>query len=203
MRFDWRGLVGGLSAALPTITAARANRRAAGDLEAGQQELLRRQQEADAMIGDEIGAIAASNPEGERRQSLADYTTAIARSRIEPNVNASIAPNLGGTQYKADAAAGNMRNAQELRRTSDLVSRIDAPGFQRQREGERANRTASNVRELGRQGDTAAFLARLRAGRRRPNPWVQLISSLGTQIAGNYEPGLKGKNPGPGAPKPK
>lgn len=187
MKFDWRGLVGGLSSALPEYAKGRAARRAADDLGAGEAELRRKQLEADAAIGDEITRMETSNPEGERVRSLADYTTALQRSRLEKTAP-SQAPNLGGTAFKADAAAGAQQGAQELRRTADLTSRIDAPMYQRQREGQSAARTAFNARELGRQGDTAAYLAKLRAQRRRPSPWVALLSQLGTAVANNYEP---------------
>lgn len=172
---------------MPAALEARTARRGARELEAGQAEIAARQAEADRLLGDELTALEASNPEAERVQSLSDYTLALRRGRQQAE-QPSLPSNLGGERYQRDVAASNQAGRQQARATADLVSRIDAPTRQREREARSVGRTMSNVQELGAQSRTAQFLASLRARRQRTNPWATLLAQLGTQIANNYEP---------------
>jgi hypothetical protein len=64
------------------------------------------------------------------------------------------------------------------RRAAGLLSRIDAPGRQRQREGFGFGRLASDLGTIGRASAGDDFLTQLRLRGIRENPWRQAAASV-------------------------
>ena len=195
--FDWRLLVQGLSSALPVIAQSRASRDAQDDLLQGQADLARIQREADTMIGDEVADLRGSGPEADESKALADYAAAASRARAQ---RTAPGPTLGGERFQADAKVADQQGQQYARQQATFSAGVDAPSRQRERETQRAARRGGDVKALGQDAGTAAFLSKLRAQRRTVNPWIALLSQLGGQISRNYvRPGeeIAGAPPAP------
>lgn len=184
MAFDWRVLLSALSSAAPQLAEAKASRRQQEALAQGELEAAAAQQRADKLLGDEVTKLSTSTPQPERMESKAGYVQALKRARAAP----ASGPNLGGERYQASLKNAAAATESYGRRTGDFYSQIDAPALQRQHEGQSFALASSRAADAGRQAETAQYLARLRAQRIRPNPWVKFLAGIGGQIANNYEP---------------
>jgi hypothetical protein len=127
----------------------------------GIQQQGRLQRQADERVGQEISQLEASNAEGERAQRLGDYMDTLRR-------NARAAENVQGY---GERAAG-------------LLSRIDAAGMQRQREGFGYGHLASDLGQIGRASAGDQFINDLRVRSIRRNPWVDMASGVAMSAAG-------------------
>jgi hypothetical protein len=184
--FDWRLLLSSLSSAYPVYAQSRAADRQQEELARGQLEAAQKQRAADTAIGDEITKLRGSEPYDIENRSLRDYSAALSRARAAPG--ASTVPNLGGERYQADKGAANRKTVQYGTDTAKQLARIDAPTYQRQQEAQGFARAGSEVQQLGREAQTAQFLAQLAAQRRgRVNPWIGILSNMGQTIARNWE----------------
>ena len=187
MAFDWRVLLSALSTAAPMLAQARGANRAQDELARGRQEQMAAQVAADKRIGDEVMSLSTSSGEAERKASTADYTAAVRKARGDGN--ASLPSSLGGERYQADTAASTAGNVAYGNRTADQFARIDAPARQRQVEQQGVARAGLDVGREQRRATSADYLAQIRAkNRAQVNPWVKILSQLGSQIANNYEP---------------
>ena len=193
--FDWRSLVSGLSSLVPVYQQNKASRNAQADLEAGRQAAFAKQQQADKQIGDTVSSVAQNGPTVPMQQSLAGYTQALQRMRTAPG--ASLA-NVGGARYKAGVgtAATAVKN-YGARQAFDL-SEIAGADVQRENEAIGRASLGSNLKGLENAGDTDLYLAKLRAAREQPNPWLNLLAQLGERIGRNYI--LPGERVGRNAP---
>jgi len=116
-------------------------------------------------------------------KTLAAYTTALQHLRSAPS--ASIAP-VGGARYQAGVVnADASTRAYGGRQALDL-SQIDAAERQREGEGYARADLGSKLKTLGDQGDTDLYLAKLKAAREQPNPWLNLLAQLGQRVGRNY-----------------
>jgi len=145
----------------------------------------RKQQEADARLNSELDTLSASGPDAERKASLdgflqqlrANAGTASGGSNV---INAS-------DRFKTDSATANAAIKNYGSGRADTLSRISAPGLQRQREGYDINRAVSDVQGIGRDANAEAFLSQLRLNSIRPDPWIsaagQLAQGVGSGMA--------------------
>jgi len=181
--FDWRTLVSAISSALPVYQQQRASARQQADLEAGQLAARQKQFQADQQIGDTVSKVARSGPTVPLQQSLASYTSALQRMRTAPS--SSIA-DVGSSRYKAgvENAATTVKN-YGARQSFDLAQ-IDAAARQRESEANDRASLGSNLKTLADAGDTDLYLAKLKAAREQPNPWITLLAQLGGRIGRNY-----------------
>lgn len=161
-----------------------------------QAELSR---EASQKVGENIEQFEASTPEGERVAALNDFTAALKRSQAQPGADALAAP-AGATseRFAEDVGAARSANAAESRGLAERTARIDAPSFQRLREGQSSADLASNLGMIEGRSQAEDFLTRLRASSHQPNPFVTGIggglASFGNAMAGRALP-LKKKPP--------
>jgi hypothetical protein len=81
-------------------------------------------------------------------------------------------------QPRGKAAQHNVSEHVE-KRTAQLLSRIDAPQFQRVREGTSFNNAATDLSLLANQGRGDDFLTQLRLARSGPDPGVQALADFG------------------------
>lgn len=82
------------------------------------------------------------------------------------------------TREGTATAQGNVGNI------ADLLSRMDAPNLQRQREGIGAADLGLNLSTLGRDAAGADFLARMKAQNIRRNPWLDAAAAAMSAYAG-------------------
>ncbi len=205
MPFDWRTLLSGVGSVGAMYSRNRQQDRAAEELMAGQARAAEKQRQADALIGEQVTSLASSGPGAIQEKSLGDYSRAINVARQQPT--ASVPSNIGGDRYARDTKTADLSTQHYAGRMAGQLSKIDAPTVQRQHESQGFARAGEEASNLGREATTEQFLANLAARRHRPNPWVELLSDLATQIGTHYEPTYKPQSgelvPGRGGgPKP-
>lgn len=181
--FDWRSLVSGLSSLAQVYQTNKASRNAQADLEAGQQQQLQKQYQADKLVGDTVSSIAKTGPTAPQEQSLAAYTNALQRTRAAPATSMAA---VGGDRYKAGVTNAASSVANYGGRQALDLSMIDAAARQRESEGVARADLGSRLHTLEDAGDTDLYLAKLRAAREQANPWVNLLAQLGKRIGSGY-----------------
>ena len=139
-----------------------------------------RQQAADAKVNDQVADLEGSTAQGAREQRLEDYMQGLRRNR--GTMQAGLTPTVGSQAFRDDSA----RAAQDVQgygeRAAGLLSRIDAPGMQRQSEAFGASNLATDLGLIGRQSSGDQFINDLRLRAIRRNPWID----AGSQVAGAY-----------------
>lgn len=168
---------------------ARADRAAAAGVRS--QDMLNRR--ASQRVNQETQKLAKSDSSGERATANADFLNALRKAR---GADAPGAP-MGGASDRfsqldaGSRAAGDVESAN----TAGLLADIDAPTYQRQREGTSVGNAAVDLSLLGDRSRSADFLTQLRTERAgRVNPWLQaggqFLSAYG-QAAAAKTPGVK------------
>lgn len=185
--FDWRPVLGAASAALTQYDAARTAGKQRRELDVGVGNVAQIQNQADALLGEEIGRLATSNPYEARVNAESQYVQALNTARAAPGV--SLAPNVGGSRFQQDMIASNRAGTNYGRTNAGLLARIDSQTRMREAEGQRFGRLGSKLQTLGRNADTERFIAELRARQVRGNPWAKILAGIGTNVARNYERG--------------
>lgn len=169
------------SAIAKTINTQNALKRADRDIAAGIDAQGRIGRQAMSEVDAEIARTAQSNPEAEQAQAMAGYLSALRQSK--PNVDSGIPDVPGASSRYAENVSGARQAVGRFgTQQSDILSRVDAPIRQREREGRSQLRTGQVVDARALDAQMADYLARLRASERRPNPWVDAIAD----IAGGY-----------------
>lgn len=149
---------------------------------AGIRQQAARQREADQRVNAEIGALEGSTPEGEKAQALSDYMTTLQRARSQARGGGDVAG--ASDRYQTDDAAAKVGIQNYGGQVADTLSRIAAPGLQRDREGRQINRMGSDVAGIARNAGGEAFLAQLRHNSINRNPWLDAGGQVLTGIAG-------------------
>jgi hypothetical protein len=184
-------LAQGLTSALPMIEQQRTLRRQQDETERGLRQQQMRQDEADRRINTQVVDVTKSTPDAEIAASNEAYMGAIRRARSQ--TDGSTPPILGASdRYEQDVARAGSETQGYGQRVADMFSRIDAPGMQRRREGEEMARTRTDVNRIGRDASADDFLMRLRLNNTRENPWVAILSKIGSELVGNVGGKKKG-----------
>lgn len=150
------------------------------------------QNRAGARVNQEIQSVSASNPEAERKAANDDFITALQKANLS-NGGPSLS-GVGGasSRYAEDVGAARTAAGAESRTLAGNLARVDAPQYQRLREGQGAAATASDLGLLEREAGGNDFLTQLRVANQRVNPWVsgagQGLSAFGTAYAGRMRP---------------
>jgi len=168
-------------------TAKRTDNAAADQI----RQQAERQKEADAQVNDLVQKRAGSDASAERAQTLGGYLDQV---RAATGAATSGLGQVGRVsdayqQSANDAALGVTDYGQK---TAQLMSRIDAPAQQRQRE---ALENAQFQTDLGLVKRNAAgddFLARLRLQNIRRNPWIDAASQVAGGSANSIASGAWG-----------
>lgn len=149
-----------------------------------------RQQEADRAVSEAMRQRAAQGAEVERGQVGDQYLQQVraAQGAAMQGLGQAGAVSSAYQQAANDAAMGIGDYAGQ---TASLMSRIDAPTMQRQREGQQDTRLAFNLEDLGRRSRGDDYLAQLRLQNVKRNPWIDMASSLMGAAAG-YTAGAGG-----------
>jgi hypothetical protein len=167
------GVGGGASALNERGTLRRKDRQTA--------EGIRRQgvieSGASRSINEQIEDIAGSTGESERATSLEGFLNAIRTAQA--STEGALDPIAAANPRFAERVSGGKESiATAGTEQAGRLSRIDAPRFQRQAEGQRIGRTAGDINELARQSTAEDFLTQLRVAAERSNPLVEALAGV-------------------------
>lgn len=142
---------------------------------AGLMQQAADQKQANAAVNQTVQKVAGSTPEAAREASLNSFLTQLQQSRAQANGDGTAV--TGSNRYATDKASANADTANFGARTADLLSRITAPGMQRQQEGQAFAQLGSDVGTIQRQSQADQFLEELRQRSIQPNPWGSALAS--------------------------
>lgn len=144
--------------------------------------------EADTRVAQATQQIAASNPDAERTAKRATYTDALRKSL---GVRAGTAPVTGAVSdtYAEDVEDARGAAEGEAAQLADLTAAIEAPGYQRMKEGTTLNNAGVDLSLLKGRSAGQDYLTRLRIAMQRPNQWLQaggqFLTGAGAAMGGN------------------
>lgn len=146
------------------------------------------QREADARVSDLIAQRGESSSEGERTGTLNQYLAQARQAQGAANAGFSQSGAVSDAYRQAsnDAAMGVSDYAAK---TADLMSRMDAPVLQRQREALDGARFETDLNQIKRTGAGQDFLSQLKLQSIRRNPWIDAGSQLASGAAGGIAGG--------------
>lgn len=179
-----------------SAVGATAQRKAQNDLIDNQQRIaaegILRQaainREADQRVAQTTQQIAASNPEAEQAAKRATYLDALRKSL--PTREGAVPTNGNvSSRFAADADNARTQTEAEAAQNADLTAAIEAPQYQRQKEGVMFDNANADLSLLRGRSASQDYLTRLRLAMTKPNQWLtaagQLASGAGTAMAGN------------------
>jgi hypothetical protein len=170
--------------ALSAGAGAYNNKRAADKQEEVATNMSRQQQrhqrDADAALDGNLDALAASDGDAERQQSLDGF---LQQLRANQQSSRGTPGSEGGERFQQDSATAQAAVKNYGGKRSDVLSRIAAPGRQRQNEGIAANRAQDDVAGIARNASGDEFLKRLRMQSIVPDPWLMAASQVGQGVA--------------------
>lgn len=173
-------------AAAAALTTAYNTRQTAKKQDAALAEGIRQQakiqKRGNQQISDSLSKLEKSRSGTEQAGALEQYRQALrgtdAQARSGQAVEGLSEAYDEATRAGTATAQGNVGNI------ADLLSRIDAPSLQRQREGIGVADLGLNLSTLGRDARGADFLARMKAQNIRRNPWLDAAASAMNAYAG-------------------
>lgn len=142
----------------------------------GIRQQSKKQQAADQKVNSEVDALAGSNSSEAKAQALQGYmdTLAAGRKKIDSGLN----PTIGGAAFAADSANAKQSVADRAATTAGLMSRIDAPGMQRQQEGFGYGNLATDLGLIKRQASGDDYLNQLKLGSIHRSAGLDFASAL-------------------------
>lgn len=143
----------------------------------------KRQHEADAKVTELIDKRAASSPEDERAGMLEGYLATIRAQSGNANAGLSQAGAVSDA-YRESSNEAALGVSDYGKQVAGLLSRMDAPALQRQREGMESARFESDINRIKRFSMGDDYLAKLRLDQIRRNPWIDAASALAGGAAG-------------------
>lgn len=143
------------------------------------------QQDANVRVNQEVDAMKNSSPEASRASAANDFLEQLRRTRAQAVSGPGA---VKGSRYAADTADAQSSVSDLGTRTAGLLSRINAPAFQRQNEQQGFAQLSSDLGTIGRDSAADQFLTQLRLRQARPNAGVGLLgdalSGAGSAVAG-------------------
>lgn len=158
------------------------------------------QRQAGERVNQQIQELNASNPDAERAAATQDFVTALQRARLTQGGEGLETPGgavsdrfkTGADEARAAAGGENVRLAGQL-------ARIDAPAYQRVKEGQRMAAAGSDLGLLSGTSAAQDYLMKLKLAGIAPNPWVdaagQGLSAWAQAYAGRAQPSATGSVP--------
>ena len=151
------------------------------------QSNSKRQQQADARTAQLLDETSKSTPAAERSSLLSGFLSQLVQAR--PDAQAGIAAGGGGDAYARDAASAALGIDQKGREFADLASRLDAPRYQRIREGRNRADAGIDLSLIGGQQRDADRLTQTRMGGVQSSPWLQALAAVAGGVAKGYSGG--------------
>jgi hypothetical protein len=142
----------------------------------------RRQEEANARVAQTVNKIGASNPDDERKQMLAGYQQQLLANKGQSR--GGLTQIAGASDdYSADLVKAALGIDAQGAKTSDAISRIDAPIAQRRGEAVDAAELGSSLDVIGRKSQSEDYINKLQYDRIRANPWLDALAKVAGGIA--------------------
>lgn len=187
--------MGPFAAAIPYVIAAvgtaasiyntnRTARKADEAAAAGIRKQAGVQRRADSRITEELEKLGKSSGAGDQAGALEQYQQATRGT--EQQARAGQAIEGLSSEYDEATRAGQEQTGKNIGNIADLLSRIDAPMLQRQREGFGTADLATALGTLGRESQGQGFLADMRVRGVRRNPYIDAFASGLSTAAQNY-----------------
>lgn len=170
-------VAGGASAYNTRQTAKEADQVAAQ----GIRQQAKNQEEADSRVTSEVNALEQSSPEASRAQATDAFLGQLRRTRGQAVAGG---PAGASSRYAADLETAEGDVSTFGTKVADTLARINAPGLQREAEGQGFNRLSSDLGTIGRNAGADAFLNDLRLRGVKRNPWIDAGASIGGGVAG-------------------
>lgn len=163
------------AAAASAYNTQRTARKQDQQIAAGIREKSKVQRRADQKIQEELDRLQQSNPQAERQGAVRQYQEALRGTQQQAQAGQAIA----GLSREYDQATGaaQTQTGNYLGQVIDALSRVDAAGLQRQREGISAGNLGTNLRLLSREAEGIDFLANLRAQGVRRSPYLDALAA--------------------------
>lgn len=133
--------------------------------------------ESAGRVQKEITSLAASDPEAEKAEAIQGFMNTLRENQDlvseavpgVPGASARFAEDVSGAGAGVRARAGGR---------AGLLSKIDAPVRQRQREAVGRGRLGADIGQLAERSEAEDFLARLRASEQRNNPFIDIGADI-------------------------
>ena len=155
------------------------------------------QRQADTQVDETVSKLAESSPEASRAKATGDFLEQLRRTRSQA---VPVGVPGGSNRYDQDIASAETDVADFGTRAASLLGRINAPGMQREAEGQSFGRLATGLNTINRNSGADAFLTDLRARSVRANPWVSAAGSLATGAGSGLAESGYGTAPKTGKP---
>lgn len=174
-------LMTGVGAAATAINQNQALRRQDKELARGIIEQGRLDKEADARLRNEIADLERSGPEADRKIAMDAFRNALREN--QDLAQGAVAGVPGASErFAENVEAGRAAITGRSQTRAQLLSRIDAPIRQRQKETLKLGRLGTDIDDVAQRSASADFLAKLRASQQRPNPFVDALGSFLTSF---------------------
>lgn len=159
-------------------------------LSAGVTRQKGRQREADAAVQGELARLEDTSGEEQRQSAERQFLQRLRETRGQGEEAIPGVANASDryTQHATQEREGSRNQAERI---AELMSRIDAPALQRQKEGDRRLGLGSELDTLGNFSRGDEFVTRARARSVRKNPWVDLAGKA-MQMYGSWAAGGAG-----------
>ena len=131
--------------------------------------------------------MKGSNPEGERQSALQQYGEALRGSEQQAAAGQALAGL--SSEYDAATSANEAKSQAYLGKLTDVLSRLDAPMMQRQREGFGMQGLGRDLSVIGREAQGIDWLANMRAQGVRRNPYIDALAAGLNAYAGGVGAG--------------
>lgn len=141
------------------------------------------QKKANARVQQTIQQTQASTAADARAQRLSDYMQTLNQAKGRTTAGLTN-PVVGGQAFQADSAAAANQAENYGEQTAGLLSRIDAPGVQRQQEGFDYGQLATDLSALQNQSAGQAFLDKIKQASIRRNAKLDLAAGLMSAAGG-------------------
>jgi hypothetical protein len=161
------------------------------------------QREAGGRVNKTIQDVTKSNPDAERQAAQNDFMTALKKAKLTQG-GAGLATPAGAVSSRFATDVGSARTAAgtEAADLAGTTASIDAPMFQRLKEGQDVASAASDLGLIANRSQGEDFLTQLRASQQRPNPWIQGAGQGLTAFGGTLATRAPKVKPGVGTPIP-
>jgi hypothetical protein len=138
---------------------------------------------ADARVNDLLGSIRGSNAQGVQAANKSDFLNQLRANASTTDGSFTNTPGASA-RYQQDLATSKAAVGDYGAGQADLLSRVNAPQFQRAAEGNMITRAAGDLSRLGSNAAGDAAISNLNTQAQVPNPWLSMLSQVLTGAGG-------------------
>jgi len=151
------------------------------------------QRKAGTKVNEDIQNLQRSDPRAEQAAARDQFMDALRQAKLTGGPGGTNLADVGGAsgRFAEEVSGARTASGAEGGALAGRLARIDAPMYQRVREGQGRANTASQLALLNADSANADFLTRLRTASIQPNPWGLAASNFG----GNFAQGMATRVP--------